>query len=179
MEFFKLFQFFQTNPKIKLRKHRTRKIEKKYSRPDPGGSILYCKKLLHFIFQYKIPKMLMDHPDPAKRSAQCVQNLKLVQSLVLNLVQVIVLNLVLYCRVSKLRLFKLLLLLQEKFSRVNLKFQQTINYNKCTSCIGKSPTQNFLVPTDLTDNHYGKEKKGFESCKSKIGHGGCKRNPSS
>ena len=39
-------------------------------RPDrDSGAVCYtCKKLLHSIFQYKIPKMLMDPPDSAKRN---------------------------------------------------------------------------------------------------------------
>jgi hypothetical protein len=40
----------------------------KVPRPDPGAALYTCKKLLHSIFQYKIPQMLMDLPDSAKRS---------------------------------------------------------------------------------------------------------------
>jgi hypothetical protein len=54
----------------RLRRGLERKIEKKYSASDrdPRRSTLYFKKLMHSIFQYKIPKILMDHPDFAKRS---------------------------------------------------------------------------------------------------------------
>ena len=40
---------------------------------DPSRGCYTCKKLLHSIFQYKIPKLLMDHPDSAKRSRWLVE----------------------------------------------------------------------------------------------------------
>jgi hypothetical protein len=68
------------NPKIKIRKQQTRKIEK-YSRPDAiRAGVLYIVKSYCIVFsntKYKISKLLiMDLPDSANETEPCWERVK-------------------------------------------------------------------------------------------------------